>query len=139
MMRFAFVSRVLFIFIFTSVRKDTSFAVGMRQQIRTLGTSHFSSYCRTPLLAASKDENLSLIDADNKINGGEISYEMSAVKAVRYFINLTNGIEAVSVLLKQGVPMEHINVCQQNFYDTDHRFSIGHTRDILCARLAYLF
>ena len=36
--------------------------------------------------------------------------ELSNVKAVRYFINLTNGIEAVAPLLKQGVPMEHINV-----------------------------
>jgi hypothetical protein len=35
---------------------------------------------------------------------------LSNVKAVRYFVNLTNGIEAVAVLLKQGVPMEHINV-----------------------------
>mmetsp|Transcript_5119 Transcript_5119/g.5253 ORF Transcript_5119/g.5253 Transcript_5119/m.5253 type:complete len:325 (-) Transcript_5119:61-1035(-) len=34
---------------------------------------------------------------------------LSTTKAVRYFINLTNGIEAVSMLLKQGVPMEHIN------------------------------
>ena len=35
---------------------------------------------------------------------------LSNVKAVRYFINLTNGIEAVAPLLEQGVPMEHINV-----------------------------
>lgn len=35
---------------------------------------------------------------------------LSKVKAVRYFINLTNGIEIIPVLLKQGVPMEHINV-----------------------------
>lgn len=38
------------------------------------------------------------------------SSELSNVNAVRYFINLTNGIEAVGTLLKQGVPMEHINV-----------------------------
>lgn len=35
---------------------------------------------------------------------------LSKVKAVRYFINLTNGIEIIPTLLKQGVPMEHINV-----------------------------
>jgi hypothetical protein len=35
---------------------------------------------------------------------------LSKVKAVRYFINLTNGIEIIPALLKQGVPMEHINV-----------------------------
>ena len=107
--------------------------------MRTLGTSHFSSHCRTPLLAASEDENLSLVDVDSRISSGESSNEMSAVKAVRYFINLTNGIEAVSVLLKQGVPMEHINVCQQNCHDIVHRISIGRIRDILCDGLAYLF
>ena len=38
------------------------------------------------------------------------SGELSNVNAVRYFINLTNGIEAVGTLLKQGIPIEHIHV-----------------------------
>lgn len=38
------------------------------------------------------------------------SVELSNVNAVRYFINLTNGIEAVGTLLKQGIPIEHIHV-----------------------------
>lgn len=138
-MRFTFVSKTLLISIFASLRTALSYAVGTRQQIRSLGTSHFSSHWRTLLLSASEDENLSLTDVENKIYSEESSTEMSAVKAVRYFINLTNGIEAVSVLLKQGVPMEHINVCQQNSLNAEHRYFIGRTRYNLCDGLVYHF
>ena len=56
------------------------------------------------------DSNLKMVSEDEIVPNIDPTTELSNVKAVRYFINLTNGIEAVAPLLKQGVPMEHINV-----------------------------
>lgn len=54
--------------------------------------------------------NSRIIDDSGGIQVANLQQDLSNVKAVRYFINLTNGIEALAVLLKQGVPMENINV-----------------------------
>ena len=50
------------------------------------------------------------IDDSGSTQFANSQQDISNVKAVRYFINLTNGIEALAVLLKQGIPMENINV-----------------------------
>ena len=52
------------------------------------------------------------------LNVESLNVELSNVNAVRYFINLTNGIEAVGTLLKQGIPIEHINVRSQFHFPT---------------------
>lgn len=51
-----------------------------------------------------------LIDESGSSQVANLQKDLSNVKAVRYFINLTNGIEALAVLLKQGIPIENINV-----------------------------
>lgn len=50
------------------------------------------------------------IDESGSSQVANLQQDLSNVKAVRYFINLTNGIEALEVLLKQGIPIENINV-----------------------------
>jgi hypothetical protein len=51
-----------------------------------------------------------VIDESGSSQVANLQQDLSNVKAVRYFINLTNGIEALAVLLKQGIPIENINV-----------------------------
>lgn len=53
-----------------------------------------------------RDEN----DESGSSQVANLQQDLSNVKAVRYFINLTNGIDALAVLLKQGIPIENINV-----------------------------
>lgn len=60
------------------------------------------------------DKNKLLLENNDKTDVTHSSQELSKTKAVRYFINLTNGIEAVRGLLLQGVPIEHINVIIYN-------------------------
>lgn len=69
------------------------------------------SFAETGLTSGDRLEiNSRIIDDSGGIQVANLQQDLSNVKAVRYFINLTNGIEALAVLLKQGVPMENINV-----------------------------
>ena len=69
------------------------------------------SFAETGLTPGDRLEiNSRAIDDFGSIQVANLQQDLSNVKAVRYFINLTNGIEALAVLLKQGIPMEKINV-----------------------------
>ena len=69
------------------------------------------SFAETGLTPGDRLEiNSRAIDDFSSIQVANLQQDLSNVKAVRYFINLTNGIEALAVLLKQGIPMENINV-----------------------------
>jgi hypothetical protein len=62
------------------------------------------------LISGEGMEIIPKIDESGSSQVANLQQDLSNVKAVRYFINLTNGIEALAVLLRQGVPIENINV-----------------------------
>jgi hypothetical protein len=68
------------------------------------------SFAEGNLISGEGMEIISKIDESGSSQVANLQQDLSNVKAVRYFINLTNGIEALAVLLKQGIPIENINV-----------------------------
>ena len=84
------------------LRGDSHAYRGINPFTKTFGLFSSNADILDPNLGAASESGIAIkVDTES---------ELSNVKAVRYFINLTNGIEAVAPLLKQGVPMEHINV-----------------------------